>query len=68
MIERHVVPVRDARRHTIRYGQCWCQPRVEEYENGNTLAIHNSADRREVRELIGQISQFGWIVTTPNHA
>lgn len=42
--ERHVVPIRDSRKHrTTQY--CWCNPTCDD-----EVWVHNSADQRERME------------------
>lgn len=45
----HVLPYRDLKEHEDGE-RCWCKPKVERYNNGNTLIVHNSADGREFYE------------------
>lgn len=45
----HVIPVGDLKAH-LDGRHCWCKPRIETYDNGNTLISHNAADGREFFE------------------
>ena len=47
----HVVPINDPPGHLTEGIACACCPKVEHYDNGNTLVIHNSWDGREILEL-----------------
>jgi len=47
-----VVPLDDLFPHDKYSEGCACWPRVEEYENGAKLYIHNSFDGREKEELL----------------
>lgn len=46
----HVLPVNDLINHFESGTWCWCQPRIEIEENG-IVVVHNSADKRELREI-----------------
>ena len=46
----HVIPVNDLREHEENEdGSCWCNPRIEQEENGLVI-IHNSLDGKEILE------------------
>lgn len=46
----HVIPIDDLREHKENEdGSCWCNPRIEEEENGLVI-IHNPLDGRELLE------------------
>jgi hypothetical protein len=48
----HVVPINDLREHGEDCDAlCWCNPRVEQEEDGRVI-IHNSADGREYLESL----------------
>lgn len=46
----HVVPTNDLRPHVEKGLRCWCQPDIQQHDNGNVLVVHNSADGREFYE------------------
>lgn len=47
----HVFPNNDVIEHdTEHQGMCWCNPKMEEQENGNWVVVHNSLDGRERKE------------------
>lgn len=48
----HVMPVNDMREH-VESGDCWCQPSIERFSNGNALIVHNAMDGRELVEQHG---------------
>lgn len=41
----HVVPVEDEKEHEA--DDCWCQPDLTKFPNGNTMVTHKAADYRE---------------------
>jgi len=46
----YVIPVDDLREHEQNTdGICWCNPRIEQEENGRVI-VHNSMDGREILE------------------
>jgi hypothetical protein len=48
----HVIPVNDLREHEENEdGSCWCNPRIEQEENGLVI-IHNPLDGREILESL----------------
>jgi hypothetical protein len=51
----HILPVNDLKRHSEQGCRCWCEPSIEQYDNGNCMVVHNSADGREFfeRERLG---------------
>lgn len=51
----HVYPLNDDRTHETDGDSCHCKPRVEEYENGGKVVIHNSYDCREYVEQAAEI-------------
>jgi hypothetical protein len=46
----HVLPTNDLKPHVEKGLRCWCKPRIEQFENGNMVVTHNSADGREFYE------------------
>lgn len=44
----HVVPVDDEKGHEEE--RCGCGAKVERYENGNSVTVHNAFDGREIVE------------------
>jgi hypothetical protein len=48
-INIHTYPLNDLKEHNTDSEDCWCNPTVEQEENGK-LIIHNSLDRRECYE------------------
>lgn len=46
----HVYPVGDKWRHDLDSLGCWCNPTLEEQENGVIVVKHNSIDGREKKE------------------
>lgn len=47
----HVYPTLDEREHDTDKGAgCHCKPRIQTFENGNTLVTHNAYDCREFIE------------------
>jgi hypothetical protein len=48
----HVIPIDDLREHNENNdGSCWCNPRIEQEENGRVI-IHNPLDGREILESL----------------
>jgi hypothetical protein len=48
----HVLPIDDLREHEENNdGACWCNPRIEQEENGRVI-IHNPLDGREILESL----------------
>lgn len=45
----HIIPIDDLKDH-IESEYCWCRPQIKE---GGGLIIHNSLDRREMYEELG---------------
>lgn len=45
----HVTPINDLLEHDDS-STCWCYPRVENYEGGDMVCIHNAKDKREILE------------------
>ena len=44
----HTYPLNDLKPHDLGdQTDCWCKPRVEEFENGMCNVVHNSMDGRE---------------------
>lgn len=43
----HVYPVNDLREHVTHGIECWCKPRVDEYD----VVVHNAMDQREQWEI-----------------
>jgi len=54
----HVYPLDDLRPHVTEKASCWCDPKIEEYEEG-TVVIHNAADHREYVEEAEEIVNKG---------
>ena len=47
----HILPQADLKEHSDgRAESCACQPRIETFENGNKLIVHNAWDGREFFE------------------
>lgn len=47
----HVIPNNDLMKHdTESQENCWCNPKIEEQDNGNWVIVHNSLDGREYKE------------------
>lgn len=49
MSDVNVIPVNDLKPH-VESPDCACGPRVECFENGNRVIVHNSYDGREIVE------------------
>lgn len=49
----HNYPVQDLREHALDGLTCWCRPTLDPESEG-LLVVHNSADRREDYEVMGQ--------------
>lgn len=55
MSDVNVVPINDLKPHTDG-PECACGPRVERFDNGNRVIVHNSYDGREILEnAVGEI-------------
>lgn len=46
----HVYPLKDLHPHNLDGVECDCNPKIEDYENGGTVVIHNAFDGRELME------------------